>query len=204
MEQQKSDSFDENQSFQMIQEMIEVSKNNFRSDGILFILWGWIFFISAIARFLLRALIITQEIAWITNRFLLLLLLIGIIFSINYIYKKRRVVRTYTGQILRYLWGAIIFLNLYVLVYQLRANMNIDWLLSQYMIMLALGTFVTAGIIRFKPLIYSSISFIVLAQISMLFHHEMGILVAALSFVTGLIIPGHILYSKRKKQHHVS
>jgi hypothetical protein len=199
MKQQNPDSFDENQSFQVIREMIEVSRNNFRNDGILFILWGWIFFISAIARFLLRAMIITQQVAWITNRFLLLLLLIGIVFSINYIYKKRRAVRTYTGQILRYLWGGIIFLNLYVLIFQLKASMNIDWLLTQYMIMLALGTFVTAGIIKFKPLIYSSISFIVLAQVSMFFHHEISILVAALSFVTGLIIPGHMLYSKRKK-----
>jgi hypothetical protein len=76
--------------------------------------------------------------------------------------------------------------------------MNIDWLLSQYMLMLALGTFVTGGILKFKPLIYSSISFIVLAQVSFFFQGEIKILLAALSFITGLIVPGHILYSKRQ------
>ena len=191
------DSFDENQSIQVIREMIEVSKKNFRNDGILFILWGWIFFISALVRFLLRALVITQEIALYTNKALLVLLIIGIIISINYIYNRRLVVRTYTGQILRYLWGAIIFLNLYILLFQLKANMNIDWILSQYMLMLALGTFVTGGILKFKPLIYSSTSFIVLAQVGFFLHNEFSILIAAASFITGLVIPGYILYLKR-------
>ena len=199
MEPLKSESFDENQSLEVIRDMIEVSKNNFRNDGVLFILWGWIFFISAMTRFLLRALITTTEITSLTNKILLVLLIIGIVFSIDYIYKRRSVVRTYTGQVLRYLWGAIIFLNLYILVFQLKSNMNIDWLLSQYMLMLALGTFVTGGIIKFKPLIYSSISFMVLVQVGFFFHSEISILIAAISFIPGLIIPGHILYSKRKK-----
>jgi hypothetical protein len=194
-----SESFDESQSIQVIREMIDISRNNFRNDGILFILWGWIFFLAAMVRFLLRAFIITQEIASYANKMLIVLLLIGIIISINYLYNRRLVVRTYTGQILRYLWGAIIFLNLYILFFQLKANMNIDWLLSQYMLMLALGTFVTGGIIKFKPLIYSSISFIVLAQGGLFFHSEISILFAAFSFITGLIVPGHILYSKRKR-----
>lgn len=193
------DSLNETQSLQVIRDMIEVSRNNFRYDGVLFILWGWIFFISVFVRFLLRALVTTNEIEWYVNRILLVLLLSGIVFSINYIYKRHQIVKTYTGQVLRYLWGAIIFLNLYILIYQLKANMNIDWLLSQYMIMLALGTFVTGGIIKFRPLIYCSFSFIVFAQVSIFFHNEIGILIAAFSFITGLIIPGHILYSKRKK-----
>jgi hypothetical protein len=193
------DSMNEAQSLKVIREMIEVSRNNFKNDGILFILWGWIFFICVFTRFLLRVLVTTHEIAWYTNKFLLALLLIGIVISVNYIYKRRLAVRTYTGQILRYLWGAIIFLNLYILIYQIKANTDIDWLISQYMLMLALGTFVTGGIIRFKPLIYSGISFIVLAQVSIFVQHEMSMLIASFSFITGLIIPGHMLYSKRRK-----
>jgi len=193
-----SDSFNEKQSLQVIREMIEVSKKNLRQDGLLFIVWGWIFFISVFARFLLKTLIITQEITSYVNKSIIAIILAGLIISGNYLYKKRRVVRTYTGQTLRYLWGGIIFLNLYILFYQLKANMNIDMLYSQYMIMLALGTFVTGGIIKFKPLIYSSISFIVIAQVGFFFHNEISILLAAFSFITGLSIPGHILYSKRK------
>jgi hypothetical protein len=197
--QSNPESFDESQSIQVIREMITISRNNFSNDGILFILWGWIFFVSATVRFLLRALVTTQEIASYTNKVLLVALIIGIIFSVNYIYQRRMLVRTYTGQILRYMWGAIIFLNLYILIFQLKANVNIDWLLSQYMLMLALGTFVTGGILKFRPLIFSSISFIVLAQMAMLFRSEYSILIAAFSFITGLVVPGHILYAKRKK-----
>jgi hypothetical protein len=56
---------------------------------------------------------------------------------------------------------------------------------------------VTGGIIKFKPLIYGSIGFIVLVQIGFFFHNEISLLLAACSFITGLSIPGHILYSKR-------
>jgi hypothetical protein len=195
--QTNSESFDENQSIQVIREMIEVSKKNLRKDGLLFIVWGWTLFISVLARFLDKALEIKQEIDTIVNKAIIFLLLVGVVISLNYLLTKRHVVRTYTGQILSYLWGAIIFLNLYILFYQLRASVKIDMLYSQYMLMLALGTFVTGGIIKFKPLIYGSISFIVFVQIGFLFHNEISLLLAALSFVTGLSIPGHILYSKR-------
>jgi hypothetical protein len=195
--QTNSDSFDESQSIQVIREMIEVSKKNLRKDGLLFIVWGWILFIIVFSRFMIKAVIINQVIESYVNKTIIFLLLIGVVISCNYLLTKRYVVRTYTGQILSYLWGAIIFLNLYILFYQLRANMKIDMLYSQYMLMFALGTFVTGGIIKFKPLIYGSISFIVLVQIGFFFHNEIGILLAACSFITGLSIPGHILYSKR-------
>lgn len=196
---ESQDSFDEKKSLEVIKEMIEVSRNNVRYDGILFILWGWILFLVAVTRYLLRTLIITQEIASYVNKTIVAGLLIGIIISINYLYKRSHLVKTYSGQILRYLWGAILFLNLYILLFQLKADMNIDWLFSQYMLMLALGTFVTSGIIRFKPLLYSSISFILLVQISFFFKSDISILVASFSFITGLAIPGHLLYAKRKK-----
>jgi hypothetical protein len=195
-----TESIDESQSIQIIRDMIEVSRNNFSNDGILFIVWGWIFFFTTSVRFLLKKLTLTNEFASYLNKILLFLLIIGIVFSINYIYKRRLIVRTYTGQILRYLWGAIIFLNLYILIFQLNAKMNIDKLLAQYMLMLALGTFVTGGILKFKPLIYSSISFIILVQISIFVHSDYSILIAAISFIIGLVIPGHILYSKRIRQ----
>lgn len=194
-----SESIDESRSIQIIRDMIEVSRKNFNNDGILFIVWGWIFFLITTVRFLLRKFVFTDEISSYLNKILLFLLIVGIVFSINYIYKRRLIVRTYTGQILRYLWGAIIFLNLYILIFQLKSKMNIDALLSQYMLMLALGTFVTAGIIKFKPLIYTSISFILLVQISFFVHKDYSILIASFSFIIGLIVPGHILYSNRNK-----
>ncbi len=39
-------SFDENQSIQVIRDMIAVSRNKLRHDGILFVVWGWVMFIS--------------------------------------------------------------------------------------------------------------------------------------------------------------
>jgi hypothetical protein len=193
------DPFNENQSLQVIRDMIEVSKNNLKSDGILFIIWGWVLFFSAFTRFLLRTFIVTPQISFYVNLVLIILFIICIIISVRYIYRRRRMVKTYTGEILHYLWGAIIFLNLYILFFQLNSNINIDWLFSQYMLMLALGTFVTGGIIKFKPLIYCSIIIFAFVQISLLFHKEFSILIASLSFIIGLSLPGHILYSKRKK-----
>jgi hypothetical protein len=39
-----SDFLDETQSLLVIKEMIQVSKNKLKRDGILFIVWGWLLF----------------------------------------------------------------------------------------------------------------------------------------------------------------
>ncbi len=194
------DILDEKQSLQVIKEMIEISRNRLKSDGILFILWGWLLFAVIFARYLLRILITTQEIQSYINKSILALLLLGIMYSGHYMYTRRRVVKTYTGQVLRFLWGGIIFLNLYILLFQLKAHMQIDMLYSQYMLMTALGTFVTGGIIKFRPLIYCSFSFIVFAQTGFFFQNDIHLIFAAVSFLTGLAVPGHLMYSKRNKQ----
>jgi len=195
----EASAFDENQSIQVIRDMIEVSRKNLKNDGILFITWGWILFASVAARYLLRVFIVSQEIVSYTNKIILVLLGIGVLISANYIYKSRNQVTTYTGKVLRFLWGAIIVLNLYILAYQLNAHMRIDMLYSQYMLFLALGTFVTGAVIKFKPLIICSFTFIILAQAGFFLKNETTILLSAISFITGLAIPGHILFANRKK-----
>lgn len=195
----RPDEIDLDQSLQVIREMIEVSRNNLKNDGILFILWGWIFFISVFTRYLIRVIVINENIASLINKTLLVVLLAGVVLSVNYIYSKRLELKTYTGEILRYLWGGIIFLNLFLLLFQLQSDVNFDMLISQYMLMLALGTFVTGGIIRFRLLIYCSISFMVLVLIGLYLHSDISVLVFSLSFITGLAVPGHILYSKRER-----
>ena len=47
-----SESFTENQSLEVIREMLKVSQKKLKNDGILLIVWGWILFINYAAMFL--------------------------------------------------------------------------------------------------------------------------------------------------------
>ena len=57
--QTNSDQFDEQQSIQVIREMIQVSQRKLKNDGILFILWGWVMFYSYISSYVLRKTVTT-------------------------------------------------------------------------------------------------------------------------------------------------
>ena len=54
-----SDSLNETQSLLVIKEMIQVSKNKLKQDGILFIVWGWVLFFVSTTGYIERGLALT-------------------------------------------------------------------------------------------------------------------------------------------------
>ena len=61
------ESFDEGQSIQVIKEMIQVSQKSFKNDGILFLLWGWLMFISYVTNYIMYNVVITRQMERISN-----------------------------------------------------------------------------------------------------------------------------------------
>ena len=81
----KSESFDENQSLQVIREMIQVSHKKLKNDGILFILWGWISFIRYLSEYLLGILTHTHQIKLFIKYTGVVLTILGFIYTIIYV-----------------------------------------------------------------------------------------------------------------------
>lgn len=195
-----SESFDENQSIQVIKEMIYVSQKKLKNDGVLLILWGWIIFYNYISWYVLNNMVTTFQIIKGFEYFAKGLVVFAFAFSIYYIFKKSRKVTTYIGISLRYVWiSLIVCLSLVnMIIFNTIHEFNAALQHPIFMVFMAFAVVITGGILRYKLIIFGGIVFGLLAYICTYFSVEIQMLIEALAWLIAFIIPGHYLYATRK------
>lgn len=193
--------FDEQKSMKTIQEMLQVSKRKFQSDGILFIVWGWIMAIHYMVLFVLGYLNLTTQMSHGIKYIVTGLVFFGFAFTVFYIFQQRKKVQTYIGISLRYVWAAMFFSLVLVNVIQFRVLQEINFELQHpiFMVIIASATVVTGGILRYQLIVYGGITFALLAFISSRLPLESQLLIESMAWLLAFVIPGHILYSRRKR-----
>jgi hypothetical protein len=201
METINSEHFDEKQSLQVIQEMIQLSQRKIKSDGILLIVWGYAASLPSLIKYF-------KEILFLPNRVMFLLKfvdpvlpLLAFAFTIYYILRERKKVTTYIGTSLRYVWislfGCMVLVNL--ILYNVTHEVNFTLQHPLFMVLTAFAILVTGVILRFKPIILGGIIFGTLAYFaSFLILHDQ-LLLDGIGWFLALVIPGHIMYFKREK-----
>ncbi len=197
-----SDSLNETQSFLIIKEMIQVSRNKLKKDGILFILWGWILFINYFfLNYLPDVLVTTNQIMKIVRPLRVILPILGILYSINYILQQRKKVQTYIGISLRYIWISLFLCLSLVNMIQFNVLHSINFELQHpiFMVFIAFAVTITGGILRYRLIIIGGIVFAALAYTASYFKLQEQLLIESIAWVIAFIIPGHILYANRKK-----
>ena len=200
-EEPNSDSIDEKQSLQVIREMIQVSQKKLRNDGILFILWGWISFISYFfLSYLTSVCITTHQIMQIVRPLRVILPLLGFAYTLYYILNQRKKVQTYIGISIRYVWFSLfismVLINL--ILFNVNSSINFELQHPIFMVLIAFAITVTGGILRYRIIIAGGIIFGVLAVVASHLKLQEQLLVEAIAWAIAFIIPGHILYSQRK------
>lgn len=197
--QQNSDSFNENQSLQVIKEMIQVSQKKLKNNGILFILWGWIMFYNYISSYVFRDMVITYQIRKGFEYFGAGLGIFAFAFTIYYIFRNSRKVKTYIGISLRYVWISLIVclsLTNMILFHGLK-ELNVELQHPIFMLFIAFAIVVTGGILRYRLLIFGGIVFGILAYTCSYLDIKWQMICEAAAWLIAFIIPGHILYAKR-------
>lgn len=185
----------EQQSLQLINEMILTAKSSIKGDSFLCLFWGWLAFTSALSHYiLLQTQFEHPYVVWIS------MLLAGI-FSAIYSSRKARKEKVHTifDTFMKYLWigfGASIIILL-VGMSQIGWQSGYPFLMVLY----GLGTFVTGGALKFKPLIIGGIGSWIIALIAFFLPFEMQLLLLALSILVSYIIPGHLLKANSQKAH---
>lgn len=196
---QNSGSFDESQSLQVIKEMIELSRKKLRNDGILFILWGWISFISYFLEYLGQTIPHTYQMTIFKRYMSVILPIAGIIYSVIYLIRKNRKATTYIGGALRYVWismfAGMVLINL--IQNNVLHKITFELQLPIFMVLVAFAIVVTGGILRYKMIIAGGICFGLLAYLASWFPLNTQLLIEAIAWFIAFIIPGHILYAKR-------
>jgi hypothetical protein len=100
-----------------------------------------------------------------------------------------------------YLWNGFLISILIVLI--VGAITHLSWQVINPLVIVfyALGTFVSGGILKFKPLIIGGILAWVISIIAFLIHSEVQLLLMAAAIVVSYLVPGYML--KNRNSNHV-
>ena len=194
---------DEEKSLHLIREMIQVSRNKLKNDGILFILWGWIFFINYLfLNYLPNKILLSHQLMEIIRSFRVILPVFGLIFTIYYILKQREKAQTYIGISLRYVWISLFASMVLVNLIQMNVLHSINFELQHpiIMVLIAFAVTVTGGILRYRLIIFGGLIFGLLALAASYFELQTQLLFEAIAWLIAFIIPGHILFATRNKK----
>lgn len=191
---------DEAQSLRVIKEMIKVSRDKLKNDGILFIVWGWTLLYSSLTEYIKRDVLLLHRTQKIISVFGVILSVFAIVFSIYYIVKQRRKIQTYIGVSLRYVWFSLVvsLMLVNVILANVLHTVNFELQHPVFMVLFAFAITVTGGILRYRMIIAGGILFAVLALAASWLDLNYQLLLEAFAWLVAFIIPGHILYLKRK------
>ena len=194
--------FNEQDSIRVITEMIENSKAKIRDNSFFYLLWGWLVLIASITNFILLKMGY-YELSWIP--WMVLMTGGGIVSGIvgKRLGKKAKA-KTMFDTTMAYLWSGFV-ITLFIILF-VSASGNISWQVSNVLIiaLYGLGTFVSGGILRFKPLIIGGVLSWGLAIVTLSLPEIYSLLMVATSIIVAYLIPGYMLKSKEKNQGHIS
>jgi len=190
----------EQESIRIIQAMIEKSKSNLGESSYFYLLWGWLVLISSLSHFILIS--VSYQQPFILWPFAMTL---GAILSVikSRSLRKKTKAKTFIETSIIHLW--IGFSVSMFIILASAAFGNIDWVTSNSLIIVlyGLGTYVSGGILEFKPLKTGGIVSWAIAFVSMFLPGQFTMLAIALSIVVAYLLPGYLLKSKEKAQYHV-
>ncbi len=194
IDQMKEQHISPSESLTIIQEMVEKTKQHYSDDSFYFILWGWLTFTAAIAHYVLLPIYhSTAALVW-------LLMPLGGIISMVHGFKQSRQqkVKTYLETYIGIVWKT---LGLAMLVVVLTTVfLQSGQLLPVFILLYAIGTFITGCFIQFKPLIYGGALCFVISLASFFQHEHTQLLLIALAVLVSYLIPGHALRNKFKNR----
>lgn len=189
------ENFSPQESLQLIQSMIAKTRANLGANRFYFLLWGWVTFIAILVQFFLKVVLHYGHhyVVWLV---VVPAVIITILYSARK--KRQRIVNTYIGESMSYLWTGI-GISFFILSFII-SNAKEGWMNAYpfFILFYGLGTFVSGRILRFNPLLIGGIFNWLLALVCVFVNFDYQLLIAAAAIFTSYIIPGHLLANKKQ------
>jgi hypothetical protein len=185
----KEEQLSHEESFQVIQRMINLAKNSISENGHLYLFWGWVIFACSLLHFIVLQfnLMDHSERIWMLSW-------AGILYQAYYMIrtKKKERVKSYTSEIAGYIWLAFAPT---VIIISLHIAKNHAWYIFSAIIpvLYATPTFLSGVVFRFKPLMAGGIACWLLSIASLFVPLQYHLLLLAIAVFVAWIIPGYIL-----------
>jgi hypothetical protein len=187
----QEDDFSPKESLQVIQAMIDKTKEELGGNSIYFLVWGWLVFIGCLLQYFLLVVVRTpyHYYAW-------LIIIIGIVISIRHSlkYRQKRKVKTYISDSMGRLWTGM-SISFMALCFVLS---SIGWqhAFPIYILFYATGTFISGGLLQFRPLQVGGLLCWVLAIGATFVDYQNQILFSAAAILVSYLVPGYMLKNK--------
>ena len=189
--------FNEQNSLQLIESMINKAKNNFSESGTLYLLWGIVVLICSMVQFIAIHFYNNQNAYYVW-----LLTWLVVIYQMIFLSKKAKKasVKTYTADILKYVW--ICFVScMFILIYILLQQKAYNSVNPAILVLYGVPTFLSGIILKFKPLVIGGITCWLLALGSVAVPYDFQLLFICAAVIAAWIIPGYLLRKKFKNQN---
>lgn len=189
--------FSPQQSLALIRSMIDQTRGAVVDNSFYFLFWGWLVFGCSVLQYVLKTYFAAPyhyAVWWAMP-------VGGIVSAVYGARQSKRIrVKSFVGDAINYLWIAIAFSFIALMFINILGGGGWKTAFTYYILLYAIGTFVTGSLIRFKPLVIGGIVNFVLAVVSVRFDYESQLLIGALAVLTSYIIPGHLLRIRTGKQ----
>lgn len=178
----------EKESLALIHSMIAGTRSNLRENSTHFLLWGWAVFLSALTHYILLML----KIPWSFVVWPIAMPLAGIVsMIIGRKQEREAVVKTHLDRALNYLWGGFTVVLFITLGASVKYGFEITYPILIWLY--GLGTFVSGGILRFRPLIWGGVVAWMIGIAAIFLPFEQQLLCVAGATLFSYIVPGHLL-----------
>lgn len=188
------------ESIQIIEEMIATAKRDLSYNGFYFMIWGYLVFAAGIIHTILLTMVETDYhwVAWP-----ILMTAGGITTGIYSARHQRKVkVRSHVDTFMTYLWGAFVISLFLVLFLMGSTEFPNGTAANTYFVVLLLygiGTFVSGGALKFKPLVFGGVFCWICAIATLYSPYVVQLLILSLAVLVAYIVPGHLLLAKYRK-----
>jgi hypothetical protein len=190
--------FSAKDSLQLIESMISKAQNRFNENGHLYLLWGWVILVCSITSFI--------SVYFFGNfknlMYVWMLTIPTVIYQMFYLsrVKKSTTVRTYTDEIIGFVWLVFVIMGFIVGIIIGRSGQ--PQLFNPLILMLyGMPTFLSGVILKFSALRIGAVSCWVLALVSVFIPYQFSFLLLAAAVIITWIVPGYLLRSRFQKQN---
>lgn len=185
------------ESMRIMEEMIEKSRKQYAGESILYLVWGWLVLVAALAHFaMLHFNWVHPAKAWIVWP---VLMGIGAITTMVIIIRsnRERRVKTHIDRSMQSLWTAFFVGLLIVLGFMPQLGWENTY--PVILVLYGMGSFASGGILNFRPLQWGGAACFLLAIAAFFLAFNWQLLLIALAILLGYLLPGYLLQSKTKE-----
>ena len=185
--------FSPEDSLQLIQAMIDKTRQDISIQSPYFLLWGWFTFAGCIGQFLLKVVFEYEHHYFV---WFITIPCIIISFYLSSRNKNRRRAKTYVNESMSFLWTGI---GVSIVVLSLLfIKVGYQYCFPFFILFYGTGAYISGRILFFTPLVVGGIISWCLSAVSIWFDFDFQTLFAAASVLFSYIIPGYLIARTEK------